>query len=160
MRPPYARRMSNQRAALISVCSALARLQVKVLDKLAEGRRMPNGVIRHAVDSGWMVADLKPPSPWFDQLTPSADLQSVVPRIARVQAHLLGMLEKGEIDARKACRILQHICGTGDWSAMVLRVAKRLGISLASSPVEEMHHTFPAHDPFPQRPRAKKDAPP
>lgn len=150
----YHRPMEDVAEDVLGVAAALARLQVRLLAKLPEGRRMPNGVIRSAVDSRWRLEDLGWTSPWLDQVSPGQLVENVVPRVALVQAHLLAMLEAGDIDPRKACLAVHHLCAGGRWSGMVKRLAKRWQVDLAPLPMEELRGPSALErEPLPERKR-------
>lgn len=115
---------------------------------------MPNGVVRLAKDSDWCLADLDWVSPWLDQVAAAALISNVVPRVALAQAHLLAMLDADAIDPRRACLAVHHICGGGQWSGMVLRMARQLGVTLAETPFSELHGPLRLEmEPLPKRRR-------
>ncbi|WP_424682902.1 hypothetical protein [Frateuria sp. YIM B11624] len=145
----------EDRAVILATVASLARLQLRVHAKLAEARRMPNGVVWGGRDAEWKVGELTPPSPWLDRVAPGEPLSHVLPRIALVQVHLLGLLAEEQIDRRWACVVLQHLAHSqGYWSAAVLRLASRFGIKLGSRPWDETNGTSLLDAALPRRPRA------
>ncbi|MEI7036421.1 hypothetical protein [Fulvimonas yonginensis] len=144
----------EDRAVILATVSSLARLQLRVHAKLAEARRMPNGVIWGGRDARWKVGELTPPSPWLDRAEAGEPLYNVLPRIALVQVYLLALLAEEEIDRRWACVALQHLAHSqAYWSAPVLRLASRFGITLGSRPWDETNGTGLLDAALPRRPR-------
>lgn len=115
---------------------------------------MPNGVIWGGRDPRWTVGELSPPSPWLDVANPGEPLYNLLQRIALVQVHLLGMLESGKIDGRRACVALQHLSGNqGRWSQVVLRLARQFDVKLAIGPRDETNGSSLLDQPLPTQPR-------
>lgn len=106
---------------------------------------------RRREESRWVVGDVLPPSPWLDAVAPTTALGGVINRIALVQAHLLTMLEADTIDARNLCHVLHHLSGSGTWSDAVIRLAARLDVQLATSPLQEVHGGSLHNVPLPGR---------
>jgi len=126
---------AKARATLITVCAGLGRLQVHLM----RNRRMPP-IYRER-----RVGELQPPSPWLDARDPNTLVDSAVHDVALALAHLLAMLDSSTpIDPRHACLCLQHIQGEGaaTWGTVTLRMARRLGYTLAETPRDEFHSGY------------------
>lgn len=103
----------------------------------------------------WRVEELDPPSPWLDACMPRIGITSLIPAIALVQAHLLGMVEaEGPIDGRRVCVVLHHLSLHGNtWSTPIMRLARRLGVDLPEEPRDLTNMASLAQAPLPGRPR-------
>jgi hypothetical protein len=123
--------MDDARSDIITVCSGLARLQLR----LQAAQYVPPG--RRACDL--CLRDLQPKSFWLDAAPPNVALSGVVRAVAVSLAHLLAIADaRGPIDARSACLALQHIqCNPSDWGTITRRLADRLRHTLAESPYVE-----------------------
>jgi len=126
---------AQARATLITVCAGLARLQVHLM----RNRRMPP-IYRER-----RVGELDPPSPWLDARDPDTLVNTAGDAVALALAHLLAMVDSsGSIDPRHACLCLQHIQGRDAtaWGTVTLRMARRLGYTLADTPRDEFHSGY------------------
>lgn len=123
--------MDDARSDIITVCSGLARLQLR----LQAAQYVPPG--RRACDL--CLRDLQPKSFWLDAAPPNVALSGVVRAVAVSLAHLLAIADaRGPIDARAACLALQHIqCNPSAWGTVTRRLADRLRHTLAESPYVE-----------------------
>lgn len=145
--------MNEPRTLLIAAAASLARLQVRLLQLSMTQRRLPGGNI--AKDAHWAVCDLDPPSEWLDACPPRTSLSGALSAVALALAHLLAMIDAEQpIDPRLACVVLQHVSlGGSRWSSPVSRLAARLNVSLANSPMEETHGVWLHGRPLPRRQR-------
>lgn len=118
----------SAKADLTSVCAALARLQVRLLDLHLAPSKYPR-----------RLRDLQPPSLWLDAAPSDTALVGVISAVALAHAHLLAMIDApGKVDPSAACNALQHIqCYSKRWGTMTLKLSKRLGYQLAGTPIEE-----------------------
>lgn len=100
---------------------------------------MVGGVVQQSPH--WTAGDLQPRSRWLDACAPNTSLSGTISAVALAQAHLLAMIESpAPVDGRRACLVLQHVSGSaGQWSGMVLRLARRLQVALAPTPRGEHH---------------------
>lgn len=142
--------MDEARALLISTCSALARLQMRLIDKTYDRRKTGPNTYSMS-EPFWHVGELDPLSPWLDACAPRALVSNLVPAIALVQAHLLGMVEaEGPIDGRRVCIVLHHLSLHGTtWSTPVRRLAARLGVELPDDPRDFTHMASLQQEPLP-----------
>lgn len=127
--------MDEARTLLIATCGSLARLQMRLLD-LWHQRRRTGPQTWSMTEPHWRVEELELPSPWLDTCAPRVGIDSVIPAIALVQAHLLGMVEaEGPIDGLRACVVLHHLSIHGSaWSSPVRRLAERIEVELPPEP--------------------------
>jgi hypothetical protein len=128
--------MDDAHSLILSVASSLGRLQLRLL-RLSH--RQPRSLgLRAATRPQWSLGDLSPPSEWLATTPPHTVLDGVIAAVSLAQAHLLAMLESPEpIDARRACLVVHHISCSGGWSPIMVAPAGRLGVRLASSPLDE-----------------------
>lgn len=146
--------MDQARALLIATCGALARLQMRLINKSYDRRK--TGPNTYAVNEPhWRVEELDPPSPWLDACMPRIGITSLIPAIALVQAHLLGMVEaEGPIDGRRVCIVLHHLSLHGStWSTPIQRLAGRLGVDLPEEPRDLTNMASLQQAPLPGRQR-------
>lgn len=85
--------------------------------------------------------DIAPPEPWLDGVAPNTSLSGVIRAVLLAQSLLVDAAVSSEPpDRRRFCLIVQHVsCGALAWSAFALRVAARLGVTLADTPWAETH---------------------
>ncbi|WP_413624253.1 hypothetical protein [Luteibacter sp. Lutesp34] len=85
--------------------------------------------------------DIAPPEPWLEAVAPNTSLSGVVRAVLLAQSLLVDAAVSPEPpDRRRFCLIVQHVsCGALAWSAFALRVAAKLGITLAATPFAETH---------------------
>lgn len=147
--------MDEARALLIATCGSLARLQKRLID-LWHQRRKTGPHTWSMSEPHWRVEELDPPSPWLDACAPRVGIDTVIPAIALVQAHLLGMVEaEGAIDGLRACVVLHHLSihGSG-WSGPIRRLAERLQVDLPPEPRDATHLASLHSAPIPGRQRS------
>ena len=123
--------MDDAKALVVTVCTGLARLQLRLL-----AASYAPGPLHHKT-----IQNLKPASPWLDRANPTCALAGVIHHVALAQAHLLAMVDSPEpIDAYEALRALQHVQGDSPhWGAPTIRFAALLGYTLKESPLAEFH---------------------
>ena len=80
--------MDEARALLISTCSALARLQMRLVDKTYDRRKTGPNTYSMS-EPFWHVGELAPLSPWLDACAPRAPGLSVAPLANLVRRILL-----------------------------------------------------------------------
>jgi hypothetical protein len=124
--------MDSAKADLVTVCARLGRLQLRLLAAYwgtVSGRGPKT------------IESFVPSSLWLDAVPRRTALNGVIEAVALAQAHLLVMADSlGPVDPHAACRALQHIqCSGSEWGAPTLRLAARLGYTLAGSPLAEFH---------------------
>ena len=151
--------MDDARPILLAVASSLGRLQVRMLRLSSQQLVVSQGRLARVTRSYWTVGDLSPPSEWLEATPPRTALSGAIAAVALAQVHLLSMIEAAEpIDRRQACRVVWHISCGGGWSAILLRLAAHLGVSLADSPLEETHGANLHLAPIPLRPSRLADS--
>jgi hypothetical protein len=96
----------------------------------------------------WVVGDLEKPSPWLYGHPEGVSLQGVIVQIAEAQYFLIAIAAGPDpVDRELACKAIHHAAGNPSaWGEPVLRFAARLGIKLASSPIEQFHASGLAND--------------
>lgn len=143
--------MDDSRALLIAALMGLNRLQLRILKVQLRTRRNPQ--TGRSETHGHQLADLVPESPWCQGARPSTSLDALLEAIARVQIHVLSLIDApSEIDGKCACLILQRL-GGDVWTPAVLRLADRLGVELAPTPADEPEEVGIVGRPLPGRQR-------
>ncbi|NII74192.1 hypothetical protein FHW84_002777 [Dyella sp. SG562] len=146
--------MDEARTLLIATCGSLARLHMRLIGQW-HWRRQTGPKTWSLSDPHWRVEELDPPSPWLDACAPRTEIANLIPAIALVQAHLLGMVEAdGPIDGLKACVALHHLSFHGSaWSEPVRRLADRLDVELPAEPRDATNMASLQQAPLPGRQR-------
>lgn len=108
---------------------------MRLIDKTYDRRKTGPNTYSMS-EAFWHVGGLDPLPPWLDACAPRVLVSSLVPAIALVQVHLLGVVEADEpIDGREACIVLHHLSQhSSAWSTPVRRLAARLGVELPDDP--------------------------
>lgn len=136
----------DRRAALITACAGLARLQLRLMESSRDPLPRPREDRR--------VKALTRPSPWLDARDPNSLLSAAIDSVAFALAHMLALIDSTKpIDPQRACLIVQHIQGEGaqTWGTPTLRLARRLRYTLAPTPRDEFHGGYLAQYPLPRR---------
>lgn len=125
--------MDPVRHVILLTCASLARLLLRMQDKLHSARYRPNGTVERYPH--WSTTDLDPPSPWMDGMGSMA-LSGGIRHVTLTQAYLLTLAaQPGPIGGLEACLALQRMAATRvRWTKPTLKMAARLGVTLPASP--------------------------
>lgn len=118
---------------LVRTAASLARLWARI-----ERAKIQPGRIRTETAA---LRDLNVSETWL-ATTPDGTAVSGVERAVLLAQGLLldAAVSPQAIDRRWACLIIQHVsCGATTWSEQTLRLAARLGVTLATTPSAECH---------------------
>ena len=144
--------MDPVRELIIATCASLARLLLRMQDKLHSARYRPDNTVERYPH--WSTADLQPPSPWLDGMGPMA-LSGGIRNVTLVQAYLLALAaQPGAVDPLQACLVLQRLSvSRQDWSKPVQRMAAQLGVALPATPSVLIHDYGLREETIPPVPR-------
>ncbi|NID17246.1 hypothetical protein [Luteibacter yeojuensis] len=83
--------------------------------------------------------DVQRGEPWLEAVSPNTSVSGVVNAVLLAQGLLIDdAVAPRPPDRRRVCLIVQHVsCGALVWSDCTLRIARRLGVTLAATPRDE-----------------------
>jgi hypothetical protein len=92
--------------------------------------------------------DVNPPEPWLASVPPNAAISGVIAATLLAEGLLLyAAVSPNPPDRRRFCLIVQHVsCSATSWSAVTLRAARTVGVTLAPTVRDETHGSSLSRD--------------
>ena len=133
--PPSSLTDDDVRWLMVRTARSLARLWAR----LEHARVQPGRHPMHPM----CARDVVPPEAWLEAVAPNTGLSGVIQAVLLAQSLLVDAAVSPEPpDRQRFCLIVQHVsCGALAWSTFTLRVAAKLGVTLADTPWAETHGT-------------------